>query len=240
MERLFVWSHCKLYYAMKKLLIIINLLLLSACSSEPYVVKPVERDNSPKRSVIYIVSHDWHTGFVIPAEEIQLHIPELRERFGDTPYIEFGWGDKGFYQAKEITTGLVLRAVLWPTESVIHSVAVPERVERYFKNSHVEKICLNSSGLTSLLHFISNSFYKNEKNKVLKLENGIYGNSQFYKGVGDYYLMNTCNKWTAKGLNSAGFDISPTFTLTASSIMKYIVSHNQEQKNTASNGIVSC
>jgi len=225
---------------MKNLLFIFGLLTLSACTLEPYVVKPVESDNSPKRSVIYIVSHDWHTGFVIPAEEIQLHIPELRERFGNTPYIEFGWGDKGFYQAKEITTGLVLKAVLWPTESVIHSVAVPESVDRYFKNSQVEKICLNNGGLTSLLHFISNSFYKNEKNKVFELENGIYGDSQFYKGIGEYHLMNTCNKWTAKGLNSAGLDISPTFKLSASSIMDFIVSYNEEQKNAVNNGIVSC
>ncbi len=225
---------------MKKLLIIINLLILSACSSEPYVIKPIERDSSPKHSAIFVVSHDWHTGFVIPAEDIQLYIPELRERYGDTPYIEFGWGDKGFYQAKEITAGLVLRAVFWPTESVIHSVAVPEKVERYFKNSLVEKICLNSSSFTSLLHFISNSFYKKEKNRVLELETGIYGNSQFYKGTGDYYLMNTCNKWTAKGLSSAGFDISPTLNLTASSVMNFIVLHNQKQKNTLSNGIVSC
>jgi hypothetical protein len=34
--------------------------------------------------------------------------------------------------------------------------------------------------------------------------------------------MNTCNKWTAKGLKSAGMDISPTFKLTADSIMDYL------------------
>ncbi|MFB8829603.1 hypothetical protein ACE0DR_10225 [Azotobacter sp. CWF10] len=34
--------------------------------------------------------------------------------------------------------------------------------------------------------------------------------------------MNTCNKWTAKGLRSAGVDIFPAFKLTAGSIMKSI------------------
>ena len=53
-------------------------------------------------------------------------------------------------------------------------------------------------------------------------KNGLYGDSQFYKGVGDYHLMNTCNKWTAKGLESAGMDISPTFKLSAGSVMDYI------------------
>jgi len=58
--------------------------------------------------------------------------------------------------------------------------------------------------------------------KVKELKNGIYGNSQFYKGVGDYYLMNTCNKWTAKGLRSTGMDISTKFTLTAGSVIGYL------------------
>ncbi len=39
--------------------------------------------------------------------------------------------------------------------------------------------------------------------------------------------MNTCNTWTAKGLKSAGMDISPTFKLTADSIMDYMKEYRQ-------------
>ncbi|MFC3150627.1 DUF2459 domain-containing protein [Litoribrevibacter euphylliae] len=31
-----------------------------------------------------------------------------------------------------------------------------------------------------------------------------YRNSQFYKGVDDYYGMNTCNKWTANAIEEYG------------------------------------
>ena len=34
--------------------------------------------------------------------------------------------------------------------------------------------------------------------------------------------MNTCNRWTAKGLKSIGMDISPTLKLTAGSVMNYL------------------
>jgi hypothetical protein len=60
---------------------------------------------------IYVVSHGWHTGFVVPASTIESRLPQLRDRFANAPYIEFGWGDKGFYQAKEITSGLTLQAI---------------------------------------------------------------------------------------------------------------------------------
>jgi len=207
---------------MYKFLPVFLLILLSGCSSKPLVVNHLPEYSSKGNNEVYVVSHGWHTGFVIPSEEIYKSIPVLEKRFKDSPNIEFGWGDKGFYQAKEITTGLTIRAIFWPTESVMHAVAVPKNVRGYFKNSEVSKVRLSEDELESLVQFISGSFYKDNNGQVMTLKNGIYGNSQFYKGVGDYYLMNTCNKWTAKGLKSVGMDISPTFKLTAGSIMSYL------------------
>ena len=173
---------------------------------------------------VYVVNHGWHTGFVVPASEIQHVIPELKKRFGNAPYIEFGWGDNEFYQAKEITSGITLKAIFLPTDSVVHAVAVPPKADEYFKHSEVEKFCLGDSELNSLVEFISSSFYRDESGIILKLNHGIYGDSQFYKAKGDFHIFNTCNKWTAKGLKSAGMDISTTFKLTAGSIMNYLSS----------------
>ncbi len=212
---------------MKVILHIVILSLLIACSSRPYVVKHTEMNAAGGQEEIYIVRHGWHTGFVVPAKRIQNQLPKLKKRFGDTTYIEFGWGDKDFYQAKEKTTGLTLKAILWPTESVIHAVAVSEKANKFFAHSIVETLCLSEEEYSSLLRFISESFYKDERGRILELAEGIYGNSQFYKGDGNFYLMNTCNKWTPKGLKSAGIDISPTFKLTADSVMDYVKEYKQ-------------
>ncbi|MFV1983097.1 MAG: TIGR02117 family protein [Thiohalomonadales bacterium] len=220
---------------MKHSTILFTFLFVVACSPKPSVVEPISGENVELNlqfnDDIYVVNHGWHTGFVIPAWLIQSRIPELEHRFKNIPYIEFGWGDEGFYQANEITTGLTIRALFWPTESVIHAVAIPEKAYKYFSNSHVEKICLNSSEYSSLVRFIENSFLINENGNVIKLKEGIYGDSQFYKGIGDYYLMNTCNNWIAKGLKSAGMDINPTFKLTAGSIMDFLVKNSRILKN---------
>ena len=143
------------------------------------------------------------------------------------PYLEFGWGDKGFYQAKEITSGLSMRAIFWPTESVMHVVAVPQNPDIYFPKSKIEVLCLDNEQYALLISFIEQSFYKDNDGSVIELKNGIYGNSQFYKSVGDYYWMNTCNKWTAKGLESARLDISSTFKLTSDSVMDYLSEDNK-------------
>jgi uncharacterized protein (TIGR02117 family) len=203
-------------------IILLPLSLISGCSSQPYVIKLAEDAPRTGHNEIYVVSHGWHTGLVLPAKEIQLRLPGLKKRFGDKPFIEFGWGDKGFYQTNEITTGLTFRAMFWSSGSVIHAVAVPGDVLKFFQNSEVRQLCLSDAGVSSLIDFIANSFSKNPQGEIVELKNGIYGDSQFYAGTGDYYLFNTCNKWTAKALRSAGMDISPTFKLTAGSVMSYV------------------
>ena len=221
--------------------ILLIIIILAGCSAKPYIVSYAEEFEGSGQNEVYVVSHGWHTGFVIPAPEIQRVMPELERRFGNTPYIEFGWGDKGFYQAKETTLGLTLRAIFWPTESVVHSVAVPQKVEEYFSNSEVAKLCLSDGELSALIGFISSSFYRDRSGNLLELQKGIYGDSKFYSGVGDFYLMNTCNRWTAKGLKSIGMDISPKLKLTAGSVMNYLTKANTaltiESTRTCKNGV---
>ena len=85
------------------------------------------------RNEVYVVNHGWHTGFVVPASAIHKTMPELKQRFENAQYIEFGWGDNKFYQAEEITSGITLKAIFLPTDSVVHAVLVPLKVDSYFK-----------------------------------------------------------------------------------------------------------
>ncbi len=195
---------------------------LFGCSFKPVVAGNSEPFSGVGAHEIYVVSHGWHTGLVAPAKAMQARIPALQGRFGDVGYLEFGWGDKGFYQADEITLGLTVRAMLWPTESVMHVVAVSQSLRDYFPDSEVVTLCLTDDALLSLTQFLASSFKRNESDDVMPLQSGMYGDSQFYQGEGDYYLMNTCNKWTAQGLRSVGMNISPSFKLTADSVMDHL------------------
>ena len=198
------------------------ILLASGCSSKPNVIDSPKMYTGIGSNLVYVVNHGWHTGFVIPSKKTFMVIPELSNRFQDTAYIEFGWGDKGFYQSQEITSGITLQAIFWPTESVVHAVGINQSVEEFFKYSDIELLYLTDEEISLLIKFISASFARNDQNKLIATKLGLYGDSQFYKGIGKYYLMNTCNKWTAKGLKSFGMDISTTFKLTSDSVMDYI------------------
>jgi uncharacterized protein (TIGR02117 family) len=166
--------------------LLLSLLWLSACSTKPYIVKETNGEPAASNKKIYVLSHGWHTSFIIPAEDIEGDLPELKTRFGNTSYIEFGWGDKGFYQAEKVTTDLTLKALFWPSAAVIHAVAVPSSPYDYFPNSEVLAVCLTNQGYASFKKFVANSFYRDEFGHLLELKKGIYGDSQFYEGVGDY------------------------------------------------------
>lgn len=209
---------------MQYLLLIACLISIAGCSGKPSVVKQTDISVSDSENV-YIVNHGWHTGFVVPAHTIQSRLPELVTRFANTPFLEFGWGDRGFYESKEITSSLTLQAILWPSESVVHVVALSAEPDLLYDDSEMVTLCLKSSQYALLIGFLENSFKKNN-GSIMSYKRGIYGDSQFYKGEGDYHLLNTCNKWTAKGLKSAGANIRPTFMLTADSIMTFLSENN--------------
>lgn len=217
MKRLFVWF--------------ISLLLVSGCSSLPKATAPSGNMHSNSYQPAYIVNHGWHTGIVYPREELLRFIPELRERFDDGQYLEIGWGDMEFYQTREVTAGITLRAIFLPTDSVVHVVSVPNSPYESFPNSTIRQICLGQAQIKSLGRFISNSFQRDQGGRVVASKKGLYGDSQFYSGVGSFNLFNTCNRWTAIALESAGYDIDSSFKLTASSITDFIDSDKNTKKD---------
>lgn len=207
---------------MKTLGLLALALALASCSNEPRVAGPATEPFGARTTQIYVVSHGWHTGVVVPASKLNLALPDLGTRFGAPRFYEIGWGDKGFYQAQEITTGLTLRALFWSSGAVAHISAVPESPAASFPESEVRALCVSEAQLEALEQFIVGSLVHDGSGRLVPLARGIYGESQFYDAVGRYSVLNTCNKWTAKALRSAGFDVAPAVKLTAGSISGYL------------------
>lgn len=195
---------------------------MAACNGRPYVVEMPGQYGMAGANLVSVVNHGWHTGLVVPAAQLENLLPELRARFPGAAYYELGWGDQGFYQAQEITTGLTLQAMFWSSGAALHVAAIHGAPGRYFAGAQIARLCLADPALGSLMRFIADSFYRGADGKIVALKNGIYGNSQFYAAEGRYQLLNTCNKWTAKALRSAGMDLLPAFKLTAGSVMDYL------------------
>lgn len=212
---------------MKTLSVLLLALVLSGCAAKPDAIETVSTESRYPSSALYIVDHGWHVGLVIDARALESKLPQLGERFARARFYELGWGDAGYYQAREVTPAITLRAIFWSRGAVMHVVSLPAPPETYFPGSEIIVTCLAGGEVGSLLEFVSASFSRDREGNLVGLKPGLYGNSQFYGAVGRYHLLNTSNKWTAKALKSGGMDISPAFKLTAGSVMTSARKHRR-------------
>lgn len=197
------------------------LLALTGCSTLPRALNSPPPDPlAPKPHVVHVLSHGWHTGILVNAADLNQTLPALTNRFHGAAYYEMGWGDAGFYQAEQVTTRLTLQAMFYSSGSVIHLVAVRGDPWVEFSGSQWRSLRLSDAEYGGLLAYLRSSFQTNEAGALLPQHLGIYGDSQFYTAVGRYHLFNTCNKWTAKALRSAGRPIRPALKLTSRSVMR--------------------
>lgn len=198
--------------------ILLSWLAVGGCATLPEAIEP-GAITAGWRKQVFVFDHGIHTGIVVEATELNERMPELAKRFGSSRYYEIGWGDAGFYQADEITSRLTVSAVLWPTESVVHVVGFSYDPIAYFPHSEGLSLEIPRGPYETLLQFLESSFARGENGEILMMGKGKYGESQFYRGVGRYYMFNTCNNWTARALYSAGVDLNPSLRMTADSLM---------------------
>jgi uncharacterized protein (TIGR02117 family) len=179
---------------------------------------------------VYVVSHGWHTGLVVDRRDLMDRVPQLGTDFGKVKYLEVGWGDQRFYQAETVKFGLALRAVLFPTSSVLHIVEVPDSPRHYFSGSEVVEVSVPQTGYGKLLDFVAGSFIRTSSNDVMKLGRGIYGESRFYRAEGRFHAFNTCNTWVAKAIGATGYPISKG-TITVRGLMSQLDPSSKVETN---------
>lgn len=198
-------------------LIIFSFLLLTGCTkpvSEIYPADPERTDNK----TIYIVNHGLHTGIAVPKKDSAPYMHSFDD-FKNARYLEIGLGDEIYYQTEPNTLWMGIRALFWPTNSVLHVAALQRDPVSYFSNNEVVQLKLSKTGFIRLVEFIDKSFALNENGQTIKLGNGLYGTSRFYRAEGTFHLFNNCNNWSAKAIRSSGFPISTLNVFTARDIM---------------------
>jgi uncharacterized protein (TIGR02117 family) len=201
-------------------LILIAVALLTARSGDRALYPPPP--GAPTYD-IFVVNHGYHTGVVLPREVVaklagargHVALIAVAARFGAFPWIEFGWGDEGFYRevptAAALTVGLALRALFKPgNPSVLHVVGVGDDPAAVFVHSDVLRITLSEAGLERLMALLDATFARGPDGRIADdLGRGLYGPSLFYRAVGTFNLLSVCNHWVANLLDAAGVPTAP-------------------------------
>lgn len=200
---------------MNKPLLIILLFTLGGCLGPVSELYP---DEDELRTLpVYVTSHGWHVGIAIESQHIINKIPSHPE-LPDARFLKFGWGDNKYYPHNNPGFGLLLRAGLWPTGSVIHVVGIDIPVENYFAGSDVIRVNVTAEGMERLTDFVRNHF-KTQSESIIYAADGLYSNSAFFEANGLYFIPKTSNTWTARALRQTGAPITPFYAVTSGNVI---------------------
>ncbi|MGZ8436524.1 MAG: DUF2459 domain-containing protein [Candidatus Binatia bacterium] len=206
------------------LLAILLAFLAAGCATRVELVNATVAEAAPK--FVYVVSHGWHTGIVIARADLPENWPGL-EDFARADYLEFGWGDAEFYPAKEGTLWLAIKALFWPTPSVLHVAGITGNVTAFFPASRMVRINLLESGFVRLLRFIRDTYWLGNEGRAIPVAAGLYGDGNFYQARGKFYFPKTCNYWTVVALREAGFPVIPLLAVTAGGVLSQVERHGE-------------
>jgi uncharacterized protein (TIGR02117 family) len=193
------------------------LLLAAVCAgcvgSAP---SPESRTADDAGASVWVVDHGWHAGLVLAASDAPA---DLRRDLAGYAFLELGWGDVDFYQARDAGLALALRAALASRGSVLHVVGLGGAAGGA---AETVRVGLSRAGLAAVARFAEDSLARDADGRLLPLGPGLVPASRFYSARGRYRLLYTCNTWVAAALQAGGAPVSPTWAATAGGLMRQV------------------
>ena len=120
---------------------------------------------------------------------------------------------------------LAARAVLLPTKSVIRVLPYFENHSRYFKQDHYQPIIFSQKQVSKICRFITSDFALNDKGQLIPADDS----RNFFMSNSVYWVLHTCNVWTARALKKGGFNIIPVLNFSANRLLKKIKRKQKDQ-----------
>lgn len=197
------WLHC--------------VIILVGCAPLPSL-PPIS--DGPSIDAVNVVSDGWHAAIVVR----RAHLVEtgLIPEAGDFPsatFIEFGWGDRAYYPAREKTLRMTLDAALRPTPAVMYMAGRARPLEVVYGSADVVPVAMTRQTFWHMVDTLSGYFDRDEGARSGPVARGPYPHSNFYLAHGGFHLFNNCNTWTARILRAGGVNLSPAGIITAGQLM---------------------
>jgi uncharacterized protein (TIGR02117 family) len=197
------WLHC--------------LILLASCA--PLAPLPPS-SRGPSIDVVHVVSSGWHAAIVVRRADLVETglVPEAGD-FPSATFIEFGWGDRTYYPAREPTLGMTLGAALRPTPAVMYMAGYTRPPEGVYGGADTVSVAMPRQAFQNMVRSLAGYFDREEGERSDIFALGPQPNSNFYRAHGRFHLFNNCNTWTARVLRAGGVNLSPAGVITAGQLM---------------------
>jgi len=193
-----------------KRFLLATVLILALYFTVPFILMffpshPTMQEGEKDRT-IHILYDVVHSGIAIDLKDINQTkwsqiFPVIQHR--KEGYLLFGWGDKETYintpNLKDLKVSTALKALFYPTESVVHIRYYP-KISRFKDKKSIQ---ITHEQLLKLEKNILKSFSSTEKKYI-----GYGRYDLFYDSPYHYTCLNTCNTWTGRELREVNISVS--------------------------------
>jgi uncharacterized protein (TIGR02117 family) len=192
------------------------LFLLAACAGPTHTSDAWRCPPWNGRCSMVFIAHDsWHAALVLRRSDLPAGtIPETNDLPG-ARHIEFSWGDKDYFPDPNSGVFKALKAAFWSSGSVLHLVGFDDDAQKFFPNANIVELRLSPAAYERLLGFLSDSFARAPERGRASAQPGLYEYSRFYPSTRSFSLLNTCNTWVARALETAGLPVTASGVISA-------------------------
>lgn len=184
--------------------------LLAACAELPRTPAPPVPPAFPAASAgsfgqplaIGVLVAGWHSGLVLPADELGPLAPLLRPA-PPARYLSFGWGNRRFYMSADPGPGDALAALLRSRSVLLIETARTPGALALEPDATLRWLCVSRAQLFRLDVYLEDSLALTS-GRPIDLGAGALPRSAFYASTADYDAFHTCNTWTMAALEYAG------------------------------------
>jgi uncharacterized protein (TIGR02117 family) len=183
---------------------------------------------------VYVISNGYHAGLALPRVRLAEFasgrgypaLIAVTQRFAAFDCIEFGWGEREFYQSVpavgDMNLRLALRALFFPgNKTVVHVVGISGEPAQAFKAEMV-KVPLSWNGFDQMLQKLDATFVPPQNGALPDLGRGLYGPSLFYPANGRFGITRVCNHWIGDLLGAAGLPANPVLATVPQGLLFYL------------------
>lgn len=179
--------------------------LLTSCATPQ--AKPNFATPGGRPKTVYVVHHGTlHTGLTVRRRDIPGDVWPANEDYGDSKFIEVGWGDDDGYR-KPLTSGIAIKALAGSKRTVLLTDGFSQPLLSKYSDPKftVLAVDISDAGLRRLCDHVGQTYALRDNGEPIRLGGG------WYRARGTYSAFNTCNTWVAMALKKAGCPISPAF-----------------------------
>ncbi len=199
--------------------------LLTGCAALPSASGAADIHHTCLRraSRIGVIDIGWHTGLILPADEMVGGLRSVAHYFAVKPrYWIFGWGNRQFYRAKNPNVWEGITALL-PSQSILMIRAVEHlTVVTDLPGVRVWWLPTNPADDQRLAQYIAAFLSIKHTGRLTVVGSGPYPRSKFFASPGTYDAFHTCNTWTVTALKTAGFPVQPAGVIFAGQVVRQL------------------